>query len=146
MSTITGYGFRVYVSDEKLNEFIRNHADTVKKLESGQEILDWLDSGSTDSIKEKFFDYTSEATNCGGIYGLIADVMSYETDVHFEYYFSNSPEDDDDMIVFIPTYPWIMSDTEKTLTLDSLNTLIKGYLQEINSDLQIDYQFMYCNE
>lgn len=140
---VSGLGFYVYVADEVLCDFIKAHSTTVEQLSYGKEILAYIDNGSHEDIKEKFYDYSCQSTGMCGLYGLIADVMTKETGVIFNYYVPNGDETDD-AILYKPCYPWEMTEADKALTADKLRELMQKYIKELGGELiiehiQIDY-------
>ncbi len=139
---IYGYGFPVYVSDEHLRVFIEKHKDIVVTLDMGREIVDWIeDHVSTgkplDSLKERFYDYTSVHSGDCGIYGVIADVMWKETGIRFEYHVpQESDAEEDDVILFPSCYPWTYNQIESSLTLAKLDEVYKKYIEELGGQLK----------
>ena len=136
---VYGYGFIVYASDEELRNFITKHEETVGKLELGREILSYLENSTPDSFnpKEDFFDYQQLNSSSQGFYGIIADVMSKETGITFEYLAGQ--EDDDDAIAFCQTYPWNFNEKEKILTEDDLEKICKEYIADLGGQLKPDH-------
>lgn len=133
---VYGYGFRIYAEEPRLCEFIKKHEETVRTLDMGREILDWIDNGNIDGLKEVFFDY--EALEGGsGIYGIIADIIQKESGIRVEYKVAD--ENEDDSILFPELMPWQMNEKEKSLTEESLHNLLQPYVSELNSNLEIDY-------
>lgn len=84
---VYGFGWEVAVSDEKLEAFILNHRDSLKENKKGLEVLAWIDDDTTftENIKEYWFDYKSDISGEAGLYGIIADIMSRETGICFDY-------------------------------------------------------------
>ena len=136
---VYGFGWEVAVSDEKLEAFILNHRNTLKENKKGMEVLAWIDDDATftENIKEYWFDYESEISGESGLYGIIADIMSRETGIRFDY---RRPQDDDgDVIMFQETYPWLMTDAEKNLTIETLTEICVKYMRELGDEHQPDY-------
>jgi len=141
---IYGRGFKVYVSDENLRDFINKHTTTILGLgEQGEELIDWIkvhseSSGKPlDSLKEEFFDWDNEATGDTGLYGMIADVMSKETGIVFE--FRNPQDDDEDDVIMLPqTMPWHYNEIEKNLTEEKLDGIFKKYIDELGGQLVVE--------
>ena len=141
---IYGYGFQVEVSDENLKDFIWNHKKTVETLNRGPEILGWIEERIVkgdpfDSMKEKFFDYESHYSNEEGLYGLIADVMSEESGIRFEYHRPQDEDDIEDVILFPESYPWYLNEVEKQLTQESFDEIIKKYIDDLGGHMATDY-------
>ncbi len=142
-----GYGFKVYVSDESLRQFILKHKDTIAALgDNGKELVIYTINTPVDEFnpKEDFFDWENEGTEDLGLYGVIADVMRRETGISFEYRsgsYSDDP-DADDIIIFPETYPWKMSDTDKSLTEDALKDICKHYIEDLGGELIPEYLYM----
>ena len=138
---IYGYGFAVYASDDELRRFITSHRDTVKQITDGEKVLQYLDSHEGDSFnpKEDLYDYETAATGDMGFYGVIAEIMSNETGIVFE--FRNSQEDDgNDYILFPESYPWHYNERESKLTLDELKDICIKYITELNPNLVPGFQ------
>ena len=141
---IYGFGFRVFASDKALADFIKNHEATVKSLEGGTDILDYVNdcisnNKPLDSIKEMFYDYENNFTGDSGLYGIIADVMHKETAIRFEY--RRTPDVDcceDDAIILPIAMPWQFNETEQKLTEESLEKICKKYMSELDERLVFD--------
>lgn len=148
---VYGYGFKVYASDEALARFIKNHESSVRTLEGGSKIIDFIDDCTAnnkplDALKEDFYDYESEATGESGLYGIIADVMSEETDICFEFHSALHIDDDEaeDTILVPMLMPWQFNSVEKELTEDRLEEICKKYMAELDErlvfeDLRLEY-------
>ncbi len=140
---IYGYGFKVYVSDENLRDFIKKHESTIVSLSQGRELVDWtnehISTGKPlDSLKEEFYDWDNLITGDSGLYGMIADVMTKETGIRFE--FRNPQEDgEDDVILFPQTYPWYLNEQEKALTEETLDDIYAVYIGDLGGQLTTEY-------
>lgn len=144
---IYGYGFKVYVSDACLADFILNHDRTVENLDR-EDILAFIENCRDknlplDPLKEEFFDYESEITGDTGLYGIIADIMARETGINFEYRRA-VVEDEDDIIIFPQMYPWQMNAEEHYLTKDKLERIVKGYINELGGQLIAEFVDITC--
>ena len=53
--------------------------------------------------------------------------------------FLNSQDDDGDVIMFQETYPWLMTDAEKNLTIETLTEICVKYMRELGDEHQPDY-------
>lgn len=137
---IYGYGFKVYASDEDLRQFIIKHKDVIPFLSRGRELLDYTENCRPDEFnpKEDFFDWENEATGDEGIYGLIADVMYKETGIVFEYRIAQD-DGEDDVIILPQMYPWHMNETEKSLTQEKLEEILKKYIEDLGGQLVPEY-------
>lgn len=149
-----GLGFRVSATDEQITKFIKEHSRTVMfcnedgDTASGKNILDWMESGCSDSICEKFCDYESEVTGRTGLYGLIADVMTKETGLRFGYHRTDTPCDKPEYIVFPGIKACEMNAEERDLTEDELRKILEAYIKDFDGQTVIEDVILgreYCD-
>lgn len=132
-SFVYGIGFPAFVPEWKLSEFVIKHGSTiVTKLKDEREIklLEECRSGKIEGIKESFCDICCNVTGHSGIYAIIANIMSAETDIQFQY--EPGGEYSDEVILFAEGYPWWMTEREKNLTKEELDSIIKKYMTELD--------------
>lgn len=138
---VYGFGFAVYASDECLRDFIDKHKETLENElgEEGRRTIQYFYDHPDDTFnpKEDLYDYTGLYSN-EGFYGMIADVMTKETGIRFEYRIPQD-EDYDETIIFPETYPWLLNDTEKELTEDKLRNICQKYIDDLGGQLIADY-------
>jgi len=140
-SFVYGFGFNCDCDEGKLIDFIKNHKRAFCKTEREKELYEeMLDYTKSDYDLEDFFeDYTCENNGSCGIGAIIANVMSRETGVRFEYCM---PDDDCDTlasIVFESGYPWQLNDIERNLSEKTLTDICKKYMSEIGLIDEPDY-------
>lgn len=123
-------GFYVAVSDAKLVEFIKNHKETIKSIgKHGEELITWVEEKCIyDPIKEEFFDWEPLIGEATGIYGMIADVMTMESTIPYQYYSFGSDEREEAICI---------SDSHLSVFPNALD-IMKGYMKELNKNLFIE--------
>jgi len=138
MSTSISYGYGITVpaiKDKTIKEFIVNHKETAEKLPGGEEILDYInatDESDLDFMVE-FSEY--ECNGMQGFPGFIADIMSAETGISFEYLPSqDDDEGDEDYIMLVEGMPWNFNEKERNLTKEEFNEIISRYTKELWGD------------
>lgn len=145
-SIIYGYGSELKKS-KNIRAFILNHGDTIKIMSEKGNVLAlsilkyFEDDNNVEQIYELFEDY--ESHNCEyGLNGIIADIISEETNIRVEY--RNGQDDGKEYIIFPETMPWWLNDIEKTLTEESLNEIFERYFKELKipckyGDIKLEY-------
>ena len=159
MSTniIYGKGSEITASN-KIVDFIRNHRSTLEEIQtkisqyrSPEQLsysdlfadIDVKEPVSIDELYEKYRNFQSGYTSIEGLSGVVADVMSKETDVRMD--FLREQEEDTEYIVFTEALPWHLNDTEKELTEESLTDIFKKYFDELEIPLEMgDVKLEYC--
>lgn len=111
-------------------------------MERGRELTNFVNDSKDlrflfENIKEKFYDWTSINTPNQGLYGVIADVMSKETGIRWEYYVAD--EDSDDAIILPRCFPWLYNEAEKTMTEEKLKEICNKYIAELGGQLIPEY-------
>lgn len=136
---VYGYGFYVYVSDEELKSFVLKHKDTILKLDRGREVLEYTKRCSDDEFnpKEDFYDLSCDTNGNQGFYSIIANTMSAETGIRFDY--CRAQEDDDDAILFAEGYPWHLNKIEMTLTKEKLEEICNKYITDLGGQLKPEH-------
>ena len=133
-----GYGFSIYATDEELKNFILKHKETISHLTDGSRLLAYVEECSDEfNLKEDFYDYAPEHSSSEGIYGVIADVITRESGIQFEYHIAQ--EDQDDAILFPETYPWLLNEKEKSVTEKDLEEICYKYISDLGGELTPEY-------
>ena len=156
-SIIYGKGSKITESNKIVN-FIRNHRTTLEKIQtdisqhhnvrqlSYSDLfadIDVKEPVSIDELYEKYRCFQGAYTNTEGLSGVIADVISKETNVRVD--FLSAQDEDTEYIVFTETLPWYFNDTEKALTEESLTDIFKKYFNELEIPLEMDdIKLEYC--
>lgn len=133
-SIIYGAGFPVNVSDETLQKFILNHANTISGIDDAREILKDAKEMTADEFnpKERYFDYSNRQNGVEGIYGLITDVIFKETGIRVDYCLQDDNDDNGEHILLPECFPWQLNEAEKNLTQGSFKDLCLKYMRELD--------------
>ena len=140
-SFVYGYGFNCDCDEDKLIDFIKNHKKSFCQTEKEKELYkEMLDYTETEYDLEDFFeDYKCDSNGLEGIGAVIANIMSRETGIRFEYCM---PDDDCDTfasVVFETGYPWQLNDIERNISEKALKDTCKKYMDEIGLIDEPDY-------
>ena len=134
-----GYGFYIYASDDQLRRFIEKHRRTICELldAEGRRVIEYLDSHPGDSFnpKEDLYDYAPELSYDSGIYGLVADVMCYESGKAF-WYAASENEDRDDAVFFLLNNH---KEKREIVEMYELEKICKEYIADLNDQLKTEY-------
>ena len=146
MSTSISYGYGVdmantYIETTSLLRFFENHLpDEYAKMLEHEECPDF--ENSDDSTCRDFLIYYFEENDfadcsaCNSCYGIIPYVMRKETDVGFE----EVRGDDEWAIIFPECLPWLLNDTEKSLTKEKLDEILTKYFSELGISVTPDLE------
>lgn len=144
METIIVYGYGLStdelsnIENAKMAAFIRKHFPDME--------FDGINVNDIDD--EELIEYAEEIesiTTCNcGVYAAIANAMTKETEIQFDYHGFN--EDGNGGIVFGQSMPWHFNEKEKNLTKEKLDEIFKIYTDELGLDdspceIEIEY---YC--
>lgn len=148
MSTdiIYRFGFTCDLSDYKLINFLKNHKNTFcqtvhevelfnKTVEAKEMTPAMLDCFLEDLSR----DYECNTNGISGKYATIANIMTRETGIRFDYCPPNGECDTPDAICFCTGYPWYYNEIEKKLTSYNLKQILKKYMEELGIDDEPDY-------
>ena len=135
-SFVYGYGFHSDCDEIRLINFIKNHQKTFCESDREKELYEALDEYE---LEDLFEDYSCDATGTEGVGAVIANIMSRETGIMFEYC---QPDDDCDTpasVIFEATYPWLLNETEKNLSIEKLSNIFTKYMNELGITDEPDY-------
>lgn len=129
-----GCGFSCDFTDEKLIDFIICHKESFCKTEEEtnryERMLKYMKSDY--DLEDFFEDYPCDANAMEGNGAVIANIMTRETGIKFEYF---QPDDNgigNGIVVFSPCYPWQLNDKEKNLSEEELIDILQKYMAELN--------------
>lgn len=133
-SFVYGYGFVIdVIEDEKLIDFIKNHKDTFCKSDNEKELFEEMLEYTKDEYDlEDFFEvYECEMTGMEGSGAVISNVISRETGIRVEYQMGQADCDSYPSVLFTETYPWLLNEKERNLTVESLTEILLPYVEEL---------------
>lgn len=151
--TIYGFGFNCTGFDRdcnkrKLIDFIKNHKEAFCKTDDEKELykemLDYTEKEKEYDVEDFFENYECDSNGLEGVGAVIANIMSRETGIRFDYC---QPDEDCDTlasVVFVKSYPWLLNETEKELTEEKLSNICQKYMDELGitdipDDLNLEY-------
>lgn len=162
-SFVYGYGFSCTgIEAEHILKFIFTHKHTVCSLieqlhknggtsgEHGDRLTKLIQKAETAIASSTYPDINDLKEDIGSdpgdvetaLYKTIADVMAEETNIRFEYQPGQEDMDSPEAILFVPTYPWYMNDTEKNLSCENeLHEIMARYGGELGITYE-DIDFM----
>jgi len=130
----TGIGFDVAeANNDAIFNFLKNHE---------QSIAEYLrdDIMAVVNDEEPDFGELLEVNDTCTISSIIADIMSAETGIGFDYI--GIGDDDEDAVMFLPCFPWEYSDKERALTREEIVKTMTSYAQElclrVDTDLTVE--------
>lgn len=117
-SFVYGFGFNCDCDEGKLIDFIKNHKETFTKSEGEKKLYDeLLDYTENEYDLEDFFkDYECENNGSYGLGAIIANIMSRETGIRFDYCMPDDSCDTLASVVFGSGYPWQLNDIERNIS------------------------------
>ena len=135
-----GYGFPVYTGDNTpvIWDFIRSHKDTIpsyaatiQRIEQEAEGLD--EEELTDLLDESFDWRVGE---------VIAQIMQAQTGLKlFEGFPACSDCDTDDVVMYVPAYPWNIPEKDKNVTQQQIHEICEWYCKKLEiPTTSIDFQ------
>ena len=139
--TENGYGFGLFTGNNSADviEFLKNHEETFRNV-CGEKTCDEtyaaLDQLEDEAEKEGIMD---EDILSDGLTDLlspsvasaVAQIICYETGVKgFEGF--PSGEYCDETVMYVPAFPWQMSQKEKELGPDDIHNILAQYAEELN--------------
>jgi len=136
-STWHNYGYGICTSDlrvdsvERIEELL-SHAPEYRK-----EIHDWFeDCDNTKPTLDDYLDFDQDYNN--GIAAILQAVIKEATGIEFA-----ACDNFDCMryLIYMPSYPWNMTERDRTVTQEELDEVLKKYVSIISdSKLDIDFQ------
>ena len=126
VTQMRGYGMDAFkATDEELIAFFKDHEAAVRKAEA-EEVLDYIASGETD-LQAEFFDYENEDGNAVGLNALVAQVITIETGLWFDFFIGDI-DDNNNAIMFPECFPWCYSRRDMTTSVEELDEIINRYM------------------
>lgn len=136
---ISGYGWNTYPDSTTLKRFILTHKDAILDYFSGNDEYDDLKSDIDEISNNEDCNVFSQLaylndpnTNCSGACAVISAVINQTHNIGVSYI--SSGENNDDTILLVRALPWEMSKTERNLTQNELETIMKTYIRELGDD------------
>lgn len=140
-SFIYGYGFNCDCDDGALVDFIKEHKNTFIKSDEERKlykkILNYTENEY--DLEDFFENYECDSNGLEGIGAVIANIMSRETGIRFEYCMPDDNCGTLASIVFEPGYPWQFNKVEKDLSEEKLKEICKKYMDELGIVDNPDY-------
>lgn len=148
-SVAYGYGFYCDCSEEKLIDFIKNHKETFCKSNAEEELFkEMFDRTKNEYDLEYLFkDYGCKSTGVCGIGAVIANIMSRETGIRFDYCEPDEACGTPASVMFGSGYPWQLTEAEKNLTEEKLESMCRKYAEELGIDVTENIGYLaleYC--
>ena len=135
-SFVYGYGFNSDCDRGKLIGFIKKHRKAFCKSDREKELYEALDNCDLEDLFEY---YSCDVTGTEGVGAVIANIMSRETGIMFEYCLPDCDCDTPASVVFEAIYPWLLNETEKNLTIEKLSNIFEKYMNELGITSEPDY-------
>lgn len=131
------YGYGVCTSDLKVNS-----AERIEKLlafapEYRKDIHEWLED--CDIKKPRVVDYLDFDQDYGnGIATILKEVIRESEGIEFD---ACDDFDGKRYLIYLPSYPWQMTELDRTMTKEKLDETLKKYISIISdSEIAIDFQ------
>ena len=135
-STWHNYGYGICTSDLKIDSVERIEELLAHAPEYRKEIHDWFeDCDNTKPTLDDYLDFDQDYSN--GIAAILQAVIKEATGIEF-----SACDDINCMryLIYMPSYPWYMTDRDRTVTQDELDEVLKKYVS-IVSDTKLDIDF-----
>ena len=135
-----GYGFYLYngKNDMAVIEFFEKHKETYSKLlpkdkvdekyRALAELKKSFANGGKDTFKLFFSVFE------GNLPSELAKIIRSEIKLNIYAVGSKTEEGNKQCIVYLPAYPWDMSDDERSMTLKDIHYVLMKYSKELNID------------
>lgn len=132
-SIVHGYGFEMHGDENVIANFVNKHAATIVKRNKSLEIslLNDCHYENIDNIIDDYDDIECDVTGHQGLVAIIANIISEETGISFQYESGDDACGSSPTILFCEAYPWQMNEIEKQLTEDKLENIINKYIDEL---------------
>lgn len=149
--SVEGLGFYIdKIPEGAFRRFILNHEKSLPEGKNNKEIIEkYLNSITTK--EEAFEGYHSLPQLLGDDYfgGLIASVITKETNIKIEcwdnhenmYDANNRPS-----VMFTENMPWLYSETERSMSYDTLFQILDAYARELRCEIQDCHFIMTVDE
>lgn len=136
-STWHNYGYGICTSDLKVDSVERIEALLEHAPEYKKEIHDWFDDCDiTEPTVDDYLDFDQDYNN--GIAAILQAVIKEATGIEFA-----ACDNFDCMryLIYMPSYPWYMTDRDRSITQEELDEVLKKYVAIVtDSKLEIDFQ------
>lgn len=136
-TTWHNYGYGICTSDLEIKSVKRIEELLIHAPEYRKEIQDWFDEcDNREPTVDDYFDFDQDYQN--GIATILKEVIKEATGIEFE-----ACDDFDCMryLIYMPSYPWSMTERDRTVTKEELDEVLKKYVSIItDSEIIIDYQ------
>ena len=127
--SVNGIGLDISkIYPDKVINFVKNHSKDEKIL-NAFEIMSW------DDLIDEYSEYYPNYGNYGdpGLLSIIGEIIFDETGLNISYY--RSLENDNEYLLYEPSYPWQLSDADKRLnSYEDLHDIFKPYIEELGLD------------
>ena len=133
--SVSGIGLEITnVTTEKIIEFVRNHS-------KDEQILEDFSKLSWNELEKAYADYVYNSDY--GVRSILSEIISKETNLSISY--NVDCEDNREYLLYIPKYPWQMSEEDFKLTKEaSLRNILEPYRKELDLNVDnIDYYEVY---
>lgn len=134
-----GYGFRFTCDEECVAEFIVLHRETFCQLEDGPKLYKEVEAKRQEHNLDLEEVFTNYGTSVGGYGCAVADIMTEETGIRFNYCPSDTNCGTDASIIFEQTYPWLLNDKEKNISEEELRCICRKFQTELGIEEDPDY-------
>lgn len=135
-STWHNYGYGVCTSDLKVNSVERIEKLLEFAPEYRDDIHGWFEeSGINKPTVDDYLDFDQDYNN--GIAAILKEVIRESEGIEFE-----ACDNFDCMryLIYMPSYPWHMTERDRTVTQEELDAILKKYISVI-SDTEFDIDF-----
>ncbi len=138
--TVSGIGFELFTGNNytKVIEFLQEHREAVKDFFKDTCRVD-VDA-FFEEADEKWFEMTDEEREefiRDRLESIPAQVVAHIIDIETGYTgFVGEPRDEDqtDMVLWEPYYPWQMNERDKEITEEKLESILKEYAEKLGAN------------
>ena len=133
--SVSGIGLEITnVTPEKIIEFVKNHS-------KDKQVLNDFNTISWNELEKAYNDYNYNSDY--GVRSILSEIISKETNLSISY--NVDCEDNREYLLYIPKYPWQMSEKDFKLTTDAkLKNILEPYREEFDLKADnIDYYEVY---
>ena len=131
MDITYGYGFDPSkVKADRLVSFIKKHKEAFVKGEYEEGLFNEIISlteNNYDSVFDILEEYEGNHSYTCTPYAAISEIITSETDVRFEC----DCGEYDTAIMFTETYPWHLTEKERKITPEAIDTMLIPYMKEL---------------
>ena len=147
-----GYGFRLYNGKNSMNvfRFFEKHKGSYKELlphKTYKNVYDSLEKTKQDLMTGRVTEDDVYDDLCS-IFGTsaaveIGNIIRYETNLKIFGFRADEECLTEETIMYVPSYPWEMSDEDKSMTIDKIRDVLLEYCKELGIDERdIDFQIL----